>query len=120
MKNRCNNKKTPTYHNYGGRGIKVCDRWFVFNNFLDDMGEPPTIKHSIDRINNNKGYSPDNCNWSTPREQARNTRSNRILEFHGETKTISEWSQHLNFRHSKLSDRINKLGWTIERALTTP
>lgn len=73
MRSRCNNPNIPRYKDYGGRGITVCKRWDKFENFLADMGEAPD-GHSIDRINNNKGYSPSNCKWSTPTEQNRNQR----------------------------------------------
>lgn len=73
MIQRCNNEKNKSFHNYGGRGIKVCKRWLKFENFLEDMGEPPKGL-SIERINNDKGYSLQNCKWATPKEQANNKR----------------------------------------------
>lgn len=74
MLNRCNNPSHKQYRDYGGRGIKVCERWNVFENFLDDMGLKPTPKHSIDRINNNGDYEPGNCRWATISEQKMNQR----------------------------------------------
>jgi hypothetical protein len=77
MKRRCNNTKTKDYPGYGGRGIKVCKEWDSFDQFIIDMGQRPTSKHSIDRINNDEGYSKDNCRWATAKEQANNTRRNK-------------------------------------------
>lgn len=79
IKQRCYNKNKPDYHNYGGRGIKVCDRWLGidgFTNFCKDMGEKPTLGHSVDRINNNGNYEPSNCRWATIHQQSVNKRSN--------------------------------------------
>lgn len=72
IKGRCLNSSNAQYRGYGGRGITICDRWLRFENFLEDMGEPPSEKHSIDRIDNNKGYSKENCRWTTQSEQCRN------------------------------------------------
>ena len=74
MIQRCNNHRTINYKNYGGRGIAVCDRWLKFSNFLEDMGARPGNRHTIERINNNKGYCPDNCKWATYTVQVRNRR----------------------------------------------
>lgn len=118
MKERCDNPRATRYDLYGGRGIKVCERWASsFPNFLADMGPRPSRHHSIDRIDVNGGYYPENCRWATRVEQARNTRSNRLIEFRGETKTLTEWAELIGLGVSTLSLRLSA-GWSIEDALT--
>lgn len=118
LRYRCNNKNSSRYSKYGGRGISVCDRWEVFENFLEDMGERPDGM-SIDRIDNDKGYSPENCKWSTSSEQACNRSSNTIISFNGISMTSAEWNRHLGGNDSLVYHRL-KRGWSIEKALTTP
>ncbi|MCK5601423.1 hypothetical protein KAR91_06135 [Candidatus Pacearchaeota archaeon] len=118
MLQRCNNPKGPAYHNYGGRGIKVCDRWLKFENFLCDMGERPEGM-SIEREDNDKGYELGNCKWATVKEQSRNRRTNRRLTYNGETKTVVEWSETVGISAGIIGSRLYA-GWTIERALTEP
>jgi hypothetical protein len=109
------------YPDYGGRGIRVCKRWRrSFQNFLNDMGPRPSPKHSIDRINNSKGYSPENCRWVTRDIQARNTRVNVRLTFRGETKCVAEWAETMGMPRALIYSRVGKLGWDAERALTAP
>jgi hypothetical protein len=74
MRQRCENPNLPRYYDWGGRGVTVCDRWQKFENFFVDMGEKPTPRHSIDRINNHGNYEPSNCRWATPEQQQRNSR----------------------------------------------
>lgn len=120
MKTRCCNPNTNDWNDYGGRGIAVCERWTnSFENFLADMGECPTTKHSIDRINNEGNYCPENCRWATTKEQTRNARSNHILNFNGKSMCIAEWAEHTGISDSKIRCRIRH-GWTVERMLTTP
>lgn len=93
MKQRCNNPKTPNYHLYGALGIKVCDRWDKFENFIADMGERPSPDHSIDRYPDKDGdYEPSNCRWATRQQQQWNLRSNKMITFRGETKCAAEWA----------------------------
>jgi len=110
MKSRCYNKNNKCYHYYGGRGIKVCDRWLnSFENFYIDMGKKPTPKHSIDRFPNNNGnYEPSNCRWATQKQQVGNRRNNVFFQFNNETKLISEWASILNIDHAKLSYHLRK------------
>ncbi len=93
MITRCTNERSAAWANYGGRGISVCARWLAsFENFLADMGERPTSRHSVDRIDVNGHYEPSNCRWATMVQQANNRRGNRKLTALGETKTVSEWA----------------------------
>ena len=118
MKRRCFDEDRPGYKNYGGRGITVCERWLEsYLNFLEDMGRRPTSRHSLDRIDTNKSYSPDNCRWATKKVQNNNRRSNRILEFRGEQKTLMEWSEITGIKRQAIEKRLVR-GWDIERALT--
>lgn len=117
---RCYNKYNPSYKRYGGRGIKVCSRWKEsFQNFFDDMGPKPSPKHSLDRVNNNGDYSPDNCRWSSAKEQQNNRSNNRLISFNGKTKTLTAWAEEVGVRRDTLWRRIVVQEWSIERALTT-
>jgi len=117
MIQRCTNKKHRHYSNYGGRGIVVCDRWKKFVNFLADMGLPPTSRHTIDRIDNNGHYCPENCKWSTMLEQSRNKRNNRWITFNNKKQTVSEWSRETGLSIQTILYRL-KAGWSIKRSLT--
>lgn len=125
MNGRCSNPKYKDYQNYGGRGISVCDRWKEsFSNFYADMGDPPTKSHTLDRINNDLGYSPENCRWATSKQQNRNRRSNRWIEWNGEVKTMAEWGEdprltEIGINQAYLGNRIRD-GWSIDSAMTTP
>lgn len=120
MRHRCNNPNNRDYKNYGGRGIKVCDQWNnSFEIFYNDMGQRPSNKHQIERINNDGNYEPKNCKWATKKEQARNRRNNRLIEYKGQNKTLSEWSEILNISYSVLQARIDRYKWTIERSFET-
>ena len=122
MRARCNDRHNKDWPRYGGRGIKVCERWSVrihgFRNFLADMGPRPP-GHTIDRINNDGDYEPSNCRWGTLRQQGNNTRTNRFATINGETRTITEWARHYGVHDRLVWDRL-KHGWDLERALTAP
>ncbi len=117
MFQRCNNPLNPNFPDYGGRGITICERWQIFENFLADMGiRPPKL--SIDRINNNGNYEPGNCKWSTQREQVLNTRRSHWITFENQTLRFSEWAKILGISKISLYRRLNR--WTLEKALTVP
>jgi len=120
MVQRCSVKTNQSYSNYGGRGIKVCDRWLGnFNNFLLDMGKKPTPAHSLDRIDNNGNYEPSNCRWATKVEQGNNRRDNKTVTYDGVTRTLAMWSR-IYFGNSYTVSRRLKSGWSVERTLNTP
>lgn len=109
MISRCGNPKYKDYPNYGGRGIRVCERWKDFASFYADMGEKPPGM-SIDRIENDGHYEPGNCRWATPIEQSNNRRSNHRVTINGVTQTISQWARQYNLHRHTLYGRI-KYGW---------
>lgn len=121
MKKRCNNKNCKAFNNYGGRGIKVCKEWeYDFKKFYDwSMTNGYEDKLSIDRIDNNGNYSPNNCRWSNRVVQANNKRNNIKITFNNKTLTTAMWSRETNLNQSTITNRI-KRGWDIEKALTTP
>jgi hypothetical protein len=123
MIRRCEDPTNTDYGGYGGRGITVCERWrSSFEAFLSDMGPKPSRQHSIDRIDNDRGYEPGNCRWANDREQQRNKRSNHRITAFGETKTIAEWAEDPRCRATAfaIKDRLRSLGWEAEAAITTP
>ena len=119
MRKRCLNPKHPAYHNYGGRGITICPEWEVYECFLRDMGLRPSSKYTLDRADNEKGYSRDNCRWVTMSVQSTNRRNNRRLNYQGRTQTLCEWSREIGINHQTLAARIDR-GWTTEEVLTQP
>lgn len=120
MIQRCHNPNYTYYERYGARGVTVCDRWREnFEAFFEDMGEPPTEKHTLDRKNNDLGYSLNNCRWATRKQQQRNMSSNRMIEHKGESLCLQEWSDRYCLTASVLSYRLKK-GWSMEQSLTTP
>lgn len=121
IKDRCLNPSNHAYRYYGGRGITVCDRWRnSFENFLADVGlKPPGM--SLDRWPNNDGnYEPGNVRWATRKQQANNTSANRLLEMNGRTMNLSAWAEETGISQYNISQRIIRLRWSTERALTTP
>lgn len=115
---RCYNPNHYGYQNYGGRGIKVCDRWLEsFDNFYDDMGSAPE-NHTLDRIDVDGDYTPDNCRWASHKEQHRNRRDNHWIAFDGQTKLLTEWALELGITPQALSRRLKT--WSLERAMTEP
>lgn len=121
MKLRCYSKTNSAYKDYGGRGITVCQEWLDdFMNFYNwSMENGYSDDLSIDRINNDKGYSPENCRWATKKKQANNTRSTVFLTYKGETKPASEWSKITGIRQDTLTMR-KRNGWSDDRCIETP
>lgn len=120
MRQRCQNKNTPYYKYYGGRGIKVCRRWAKFENFFQDMGPRPSMKHSLDRWPNKNGnYTLRNCRWATQEQQNNNKRNNVLLDFFGEKLTMKEVANKLEIKYISLVSRV-KLGWSIQEIANTP
>jgi hypothetical protein len=107
MRDRCNSPGDIGYANYGGRGIKVCERWNdSFQNFIDDMGPKPSPRHTIDRIDGDGDYEPSNCRWATKREQRLNVRGIIRLTHGGETLTLNEWGQRLGINPQTITNRV--------------
>lgn len=120
MRQRCKPEHAKQYKYYAGRGIRVCERWLhSFENFLADMGEMPSPKHSLDRIDNDGHYEPLNCRWATRIEQGANKRNNIVLTLDGDAKTIAEWTRERGWPKGFINTRLRK-GWSPVRALTTP
>lgn len=118
MHGRCQQPTHPSWGDYGGRGIRVCSRWKKFDAFLADMGSRPNGQ-TLDRIDFNGDYTPENCRWADLTTQARNTRGNRNLTLGGKTQCVAAWAEDLGLGYSVLSGRLRR-GWSDESALTTP
>lgn len=125
MKQRCINKNAECHGNYGGRGIRVCDRWLEpngqgFINFMTDMGPKPDPSYSIERKNNDGDYCPENCKWATRNEQANNKRCTLRFTINGEIDTLKNWCKKSGVGYKLAYNRITRKGWDAERAITTP
>ncbi len=119
MNQRCRSKNNQAYHRYGARGIQVCLTWRIsFEEFLQDMGYPPKGM-TLERKDNNGDYTPDNCEWKTRKDQARNRRSNRIITFQDKTQCLAAWAEQYGIHIRRLHARLKK-GWSIKHALSTP
>ena len=121
MKNRCYNKNSKSYKNYGGRGISICSDWLSFESFskwANENGYSDGL--TIERIDNDGNYCPDNCTWITKGEQAQNRRMCRKITYNGKTQTLMQWCHELNVDYSLVHNRINKLNWDFEKAIFTP
>jgi len=116
MNQRCHNSNHTAYKNYGGRGIKVCEKWMKFEGFLQDMGEKPEGL-TLDRIDNNKGYCKENCRWATRKEQGQNTRKNILITINNVTKCLMEWCEIYQKPYHKVWERIYRGNWSIDKAL---
>jgi hypothetical protein len=124
MKARCYNPKRNSYKNYGARGVRVCDEWLgedgVVNFYNWAMSSGYKEELTLDRKDVNGNYEPSNCRWLTKKEQSNNRRDNRVITFNGVTKTATEWSQSLGGERRLVGMRLDVLGWSIEKAVTTP
>jgi hypothetical protein len=114
---RCHNPVNPAYINYGGRGIKVCKRWRKFENFYEDMGDPPFKGATLERIDNDGDYKPGNVRWATRAEQGLNHRRNVVIGFRGRTMLLKDWAAFLGITQQAVQRRIRV--WGKARALTT-
>ena len=126
MISRCYSPNNPQYADYGGRGITVCDEWsrkkgkgyLSFKKWAFDNGYNEDL--TIDRIDNDGGYSPENCRWADDFQQANNRRGNHLLEYNGEVDTMANWARRVGLDYFVIAARINRLGWSAEKALSTP
>ena len=119
MKKRCLYKKHPAYDRYAGRGITICKEWMDFKVFYKDMGDAPSDKHCIDRIDNNKGYYKENCRWATHQENNSNRSDNHFITYKNKIKTVAGWADFLKINRNSLYYRLSN-GWDEQEALSTP
>lgn len=119
MMRRCYNHNVQNYVRYGGKGVRVCRRWYTFTNFLTDMGRRPSARHSIERRRNDRNYTPNNCYWATREEQARNKSDCWRIRLGGTTRTVAEWARHLDVLDRRIYMRL-RMGWTPKEAVLLP
>ena len=119
MRDRCECPTCPDFKNYGGRGIKICDRWWHFENFFSDMGERPSPKHTLDRIDVNGNYEPGNCRWITRQEQFWNMRKTIWVEYRGKRQALAAILKDHPLPRNTVIKRL-LLGWPVDEALETP
>jgi len=119
MRERCSNESHHAYSSYGGRGIQVCERWNSFESFLEDMGPRPTPKHSLDRIDNDGNYCPENCRWATKLQQTRNRRTSDMLTINGRQVHLHDAAHAACLAPRTLKARLRS-GWPLAEALATP
>jgi len=116
---RCYNPDAQSYYWYGARGIQMCERWqHNVAAFIEDMGPPPTLEHSVDRIDCNGNYEPSNCRWATAEEQNNNTRRSKLITWNGKTQSIRDWAKEYNIGTGRLSERLRR-GWDMRKSLET-
>lgn len=121
MISRCTQPSSRDFADYGGRGISVCARWrSSFANFFEDMGPRPSLGHSLDRIDVNGDYEPENCRWANAKEQARNRRTSHVVTFLGRSMSLAEACEAAGLPYGLVHDRISTLGWPAAVALSTP
>jgi hypothetical protein len=119
MRSRCRNPSNRDYRHYGGRGITICERWDDFANFVADMGPRPTPKHSIDRIDNDGPYAPENCRWATKAQQMGNRRITLAVDYEGDRVPVADLAKRVGLPYRVLKNRVVR-GWDLATAISTP
>lgn len=120
MVQRCTNPNVRCFKSYGGKGVQVCDRWLNFWNFVNDVKDRPSKKHTLDRIDSDGNYEPGNVRWATQKEQLRNQSRNVRISFNGSEKCVSEWAEEIGISKEVIFSRLKRLNWSVEKTLTTP
>lgn len=120
MRQRCNNPKAANYADYGGRGVSCCPQWASFSAFYADMGDPPSPGHTLDRVDLNGNYTPENCRWGTVEEQQNNRRNSRKVTAHGQTLSLAQWARKTGLSVDQVRHRILVMGMAPEEAFAAP